>query len=414
MTEERSLSVKTVISTALVILASVAFADWSSIGPEGGPIYCGTVVPTNPPTVYVAATSSGLPLFKTTDGGENWLPAGASMSSYPYVLVPHPADTNSLCGVYSSVFYRTYDAGANWDQYSLGSNTYGHDIAINPLNPSVIYVAGYKYDGTAWRITSLKSDDEGLSWTPTQIDTFASTSVYSVAIDPVDTSVVYVGAYANPSSMVFKSTDCGATWTPFNLPASMSYVYSLYVSLIDHNIVFAGTLYGVCRSTDAGETWTRQSTNNYNYRIVTAPGNPDVMYSAAYSNVYRSTDSGLTWAACGAGVKGATVRMVLTVPGESSTVYCGSTAGVFRSTDYGATWNEANRGIVIGRIPVVSFDPGTQGTAFAEFIDNAIFKTTDDGVTWERQPTVLSCGNVCNIIIEPADPQRRWMLEASG
>jgi photosystem II stability/assembly factor-like uncharacterized protein len=87
---------------------------------------------------------------------------------------------------------------------------------------------------------------------------------------------------------------------------------------------------------------------------------------------------------------------------------------MFKSTDFGATWNEVNSGIVIGKIPVVSFDPSSEGTAFAEFIDNAIFKTTDDGATWERQPTVLSCGNVCNIIIETDDPQRRWMLEASG
>jgi photosystem II stability/assembly factor-like uncharacterized protein len=405
---------KTAIITALVILAAAASADWASIGPEGGPIYCGTVVATSPPTVYVASTSSGAPLLKTNDGGDSWQPAGAALSSYPYVLVPHPTDTNRLYGSYSSVFYRTSDAGTTWNQSSLGSNTYGNDIAINPLNPEVIYVAGYKHDGSAWRMTSLRSTNEGQSWVATQIDTFPSTTVYSVAIDPVDTNVVYVGAYVDTFSVIFKSTDCGTSWTPFNLPGRMYYIYSLYVSPSDHNIVFAGTLYGVCRSTDAGETWTRQSTNNYNYRIVSVPGKPDLMYSAAYSNVYRSTDAGMTWTACGTGVQGTTIRTVLTVPSESSTVYCGSTAGMFKSTDCGATWNEVNKGINIGKIPVVSFDPGSLGTAYAEFIDNAIFKTTDDGSTWERQPTVLSCGNVCNILFEPEDPQRIWMLEASG
>ncbi len=404
---------KTAISAVLAILAAVSFAEWTSIGPEGGPIYCGAVTATSPPTVYVSATSSGTPLFRSNDGGANWQPAGAAMSSYPYVLVPHPTDTNTLYGVYST-FCRTTDAGANWSQFSFGSNTYGQDIAINPLNPEVIYVAGYKYDGTAWRMTSLKSTNGGQGWTPTQLDTFPSTTVYSVAIDPVDTNVVYVGAYVDTFSVVYKSTDCGTSWAPVNLPNRMYYVYSLYVSPADHNIVFAGTLYGVCRSTDAGQTWTRQSTNNYNYRIVSVPGKPDLMYSAAYSSVYRSTDAGITWGQCGSGVQGNTIRTVLTVPGESSTVYCGSTAGMFKSTDCGATWTEVNRGIVIGKIPVVSFDPGAEGTAFAEFIDNAIFKTTDDGVSWERQPTVLSCGNVCNILFEPEDPQRRWMLEASG
>jgi photosystem II stability/assembly factor-like uncharacterized protein len=349
-----------------------------------------------------------------TDGGANWLPAGAAMSNYPYVLVPHPADTNTLYGVISSIFYRTTNAGATWTTTSLGSNTQGNDIAINPLNPQVIYVVCYKYDGTAWKPTSAKSTDGGQSWVTTQLDTTTSTSMYSCAIDPVDTNVVYMGGAIGSATVVYKSTDCGATWTSHGFPGSWYYVYSLYVSPTDHNTVFAGTLYGVCRSTDAGETWNRQSTNNYNYRIVSVPGKPNIMYSAAYSNVYRSTDEGLTWAACGAGIKGTTIRMVLTVPGESSTVYCGSTGGMFKSTDCGATWNEVNRGILIGKIPVVAFDPGAPGTAYAEFIDNAIFKTTDDGVSWERQPTVLSCGNVCNILFDPTDPQRRWMLEASG
>lgn len=408
---------KTAISIALVILTSVAFADWTSIGPEGGPIYCGTVVSTTPATVYVAPTGSGFPLLKSCDGGENWQPAGAALSNYPNVLVAHPSDTNIIYGV-NNYFYRTTDAGASWSQYSLGSNTYGSDIAVNPLNPEVLYLSGYKYDGTAWRPTALKSTDGGQNWTTAQLDTFPTTTVYSVAIDPVDTNVVYVGAYVDTFTVVFKSTDCGTSWARSDLPGQCYYVYSLCVSPTDHNTIFAGTLYGICRSTDAGLTWTRQSTSNYNYRIVSVPGNPDIMYSASawagYSYVYRSTDAGTTWAVCGTGFYGTAVRTVLTVPGESSTVYCGSTAGMFKSTDYGATWNEVNSGIVIGRIPVVSFEPGTDGTAFAEFIDNAIFKTPDDGLTWERQNSPLSCGNVCNILFEPENPQRIWMLEASG
>jgi len=403
---------KTAVSTTLAILAAVVFAGWTSIGPDGGPIYCGAVVPTDPPTVCVAATGTGLPLLKSNDGGANWQPAGAALGNYPRVLVPHPTDTNTLYGVYNT-FYRTTDAGATWSQYPLGSNTYGNDIAINPLNPEVIYVAGYKYD-SAWRITSLKSTSGGQSWVATQVDTFPSTSVYAVAIDPVDTNVVYVGARIDTFTVVFKSTDCGASWTPSNLPGNLYHVYSLYVSPADHNVIFAGTLYGVCRSTDAGETWTRQSTNTYNYRIVSAPDNPDIMYSAAYSRVYRSTDAGLTWTACGAGVNGTTVRTVLTIPGESSTVYCGSTAGMFRSTDYGATWSQVNQGIRIGKIPVVAFDPGAPGTAFAEVVDNDLFKTTDDGLSWAPQNSPLSCGNLCSILFDSRDPQRIWMLEASG
>jgi len=403
----------TIVLGALLALLAPGRAEWVSIGPEGGPIYCGTVAMTSPPTIYVGSTNSSYPLLKSTDYGANWTTAGANLSSYPYQLVTHPNDPNTLYGIVSSVFYRTTNGGENWTTTSLGSNTYGNDIAINPSNPQVIYIPGYKYDGSAWRPMTFKTTDGGTTWNPIQIDTSATSTVYSAAIDPVDTAVVYVGAYINSQTYVYKTTDCGATWTPYALPTNLYYVYSLLVSPVDHNIVFAGTLYGVCRSTDAGLTWTQQSTNNYNYRIAVAPDNPNIMYSAAYSYVYRSTDAGLTWSVC-SGMSGTAIRTVLVLPGEAGAVYAGSTGGMYKSTDYGVAWSPASHGIIIGRIAVVSVNPHEPATVHAEFIDNDIFKTTDNGMTWTPTNTPLSCGNVCSILFDPTDPQRIWMLEASG
>lgn len=405
---------KTAVSVLLLVLAATAFADWTSIGPEGGPMYSGTVTPTSPPTVYVASTAYNAPLLKTTDGGTGWVQSGAVLGNYPWVLLSHPTDTNRMYGAISSLFYSTTNAGATWSQYSFGSNTIAYDIALNPLNTQELYACGYKWDGAYWRISAMKTTDAGANWTAVQLDTATTAYGYSVAIDPVDTTVVYAGGYAGTTSAFYKSTDCGANWTKIDLPENAYYVYSIVTSPVDHNIVFAGTLYGIFRSTDAGLTWSKRSTGNYNYRIAFAPDDPSIMYSAAYSGVYRSTDAGLNWTYETAGLAGINLRFVLTVPGESGAVYCGSSAGMFKSTDYGVTWEPKNSGILIGNIPVVSFDPGAPGTAFAEFVDNAIFKTTDDGLSWERQPTVLSCGNVCNILIEADNPQLRWMFEASG
>jgi photosystem II stability/assembly factor-like uncharacterized protein len=403
-----------VFVAALLAFAGVGLADWVNVGPEGGPIYSATVAPTTPPTLYVGATATYTPLLKSTDNGNTWTAAGAALTNYPYQLAVHPNDPQRLYGVVSSIFYTSTDGGATWSQSSLGSNTYGQDIVINPQNPQVIYCPGYKYDGALWKVNLAKSTDGGVTWTPNQIDTITSTTVYSAAIDPVDTSVIYVGAWYNNLTRVYKSTDCGATWNYVEFPANAYYVYSMMVSPTDHNIVFAGTLYGVYRSTDAGASWTRQSTNNYNYRIVVAPGEPDRMFSASYSGVYKSTDAGLTWTACGAGITGTTVRTVIAVPGASGTILAGSTAGMFRSTDYGATWTPVNSGIVIGKIPVVSHVPGRPGETWIEFIDNDMFRTTDNGATWLHATTPLSCGNVCNIAFNPADPQRVWLLEGSG
>jgi photosystem II stability/assembly factor-like uncharacterized protein len=377
-------------------------------------MYSSAVAPTNPPTLYAGATASGTPLLKSTDNGGSWAAAGAVLSSRPEQLVAHPTDPDRVYAVSSSYFYRSADRAATWNQVYLGSNTYGNDIVINPANPQVIYVPGYKYDGTAWKPNMAKSTDGGATWTHAQIDTITCTTVYAAAIDPVDTTVVYAGAWFNSVTIVYRSTDCGATWTRNDLPANAYYIYSFYIDPAAHNTVLAGTLYGVYRSTDAGATWTQQSTNNYNYRIVRDPGNPSTLYSAAYSYVYRSTDAGLTWAISGTGIAGTYIRTVLTVPGQNGTVFAGSTAGMHRSTDYGATWTAVNNGIIVGNIPVVAHVPGVPGASRIEFVDYDNFRTTDNGATWQSATTPLSCGNVCAIAFDPNDGQRVWMLEGSG
>jgi photosystem II stability/assembly factor-like uncharacterized protein len=405
---------KTVVTATLLVLAATSFAAWESIGPEGGPFYCGTVAPTSPPTVYAAASMYNLPLMKSTDGGANWTGAGASMGNYPWVLTTDPANPNILYGVISSLFYRSTNGGSTWTTLSIGSNTIAYDLAVNPRNPQVMYAGGYWYDGSYWRISAMKSTDNGSTWAVSQLDTATTAYGYSVAIDPVDTNVVYVGGYAGSTTAFYKSTDCGANWTRITWPENDYYVYSLMVDPTNHSNVLAGTLYGICRSTDQGETWVKVSSGNYHYRLTYVPGEPATMYSAAYSTVYRSTDAGISWNPVSSGIQGTTIRTVLTVPGENATVFCGSTAGMYKSTDYGATWNEMNNGILIGSIPVISTDANLPGGLQIQFRDNAIFKSPDNGGTWERQPVVLSCGNVCNIVFDPSNPQHIWMFEGSG
>ena len=405
---------KTVIALGLVLaLAGVVSADWESVGPEGGQIYSAVVAPSSPPALYIASTNTNCPLLRSTDAGASWAPHGANLANYPRQLVAHPTDPDRLYGIVSSSFYRTTDGGLNWTRSSLGTNTNGNDIALNPLNPQTIYVPCYKYDGSAWKPASAKSTDGGATWSATQLDTITTSTVYAGAVDPVDTTVVYVGVFWNSTTAVYKSTDCGATWARNEFPTNAYYIYSMLVDPDNHDVVFAGTLYGVYRSTDAGANWTRQSTNNYNYRIVFAPEDSNCMYSASYSRTYRSTDRGLTWSVCGT-FTGTQIRTVMVTPDEPGVVYCGSTAGMFKSTDRGGTWDPVNSGIVLGRIPTISVSPHEPATVWAEFIDNDIFITTDDGGAWERAGTPLSCGNVCRILFDRTSTQRVWMLEGTG
>lgn len=404
---------KIVVSIILLGLGITSFGDWVSIGPQGGQIYCGAVSNDNPPVIYIAPAVSPTPILKSTDRGETWTAVG-SLSSYPYAMAVDPNNSSIVYAVSSSRCYKSTNGGASWNQYTIPTNTYFQSLTINPLNTQVLYAGGYAYDGSSWHPCVARSTTGGTNWTVVNTDTASNSYNYSIAIDPVDTTIVYAGGYANARSAFYKSTDRGETWTRYEFPINVSYVYSLYVSPLNHQIVLAGATSGVMRSTDGGINWTRQSTYSYNYSMCAVPNSPNIIYTGSYTSVCRSNDTGRTWVSLSYGISGKTVRCVMTDPYDTNLVYCGTTAGMFKSTNSGNNWQEINNGILIGKIPAVSIKPTEPHTLFIEFADNAVFKSTDDGNTWQRLPEILGCGNLCAITFHPTAPLIIWLLEGSG
>ena len=136
------------------------------------------------------------------------------------------------------------------------------DIAIDPRNPFVFYVA-LGHGGV------FKSGDGGISFDPI-FDKQPVMSIGAVAIAPSDSDVIWVGSgEANDRN----SSDWGD---------------------------------GVYRTTDGGEHWTNVGLKDSRTiaRIVVDPKNPDVAYVAAMGHLwtdggerglYKTTDGGKTW-----------------------------------------------------------------------------------------------------------------------
>ncbi len=138
--------------------------------------------------------------------------------------------------------------------------------------------------------------------------------VTSVAGVAGDRTTYYAGA---ASGGLWKTADGGVTWAPVFEDQPVSSVGSLAVAPSDPNVVWAGTGepflrsnisvgWGVFRSTDAGQHWTKMGLENTGRisRIVVHPTNPDVVYVASLGHaygpqaergIYRTTDGGKTW-----------------------------------------------------------------------------------------------------------------------
>jgi photosystem II stability/assembly factor-like uncharacterized protein len=114
--------------------------------------------PANTDIIYIlTGTASSVEcqsigVFKSIDGGTNWLPTGLDTTYQPHYgdtgwnankLLMDKTNSNILFACMTDGLYRTTDAGANWTKISLGANYNVVDIAQHPTNSSYLYISIY-------------------------------------------------------------------------------------------------------------------------------------------------------------------------------------------------------------------------------------------------------------------------------
>jgi photosystem II stability/assembly factor-like uncharacterized protein len=300
------------------------------VGPSrGGRVTAVTGVPSQPRTFYMGVASGGL--FRTTDGGANWVPIGDGkipVGSMGAIAVAD-SDPNIIYvgtgsdGLRSNVstgrgVYKTTDGGQTWQFAGLYNAGQIGAVRIHPTNPNVAWVAAV---GDAFKKNPergvFKTDDGGKSWRKVL---FVNDGVgaMDVEIQPGTPSVVYAWLSRlerKPWTIIsgskdggfYKSTDGGETFAKITagLPGQLIGKANLAVTSARPDRIYAlvealpgGGFY---RSENAGLTWTLVNSQAsllqrpfYYTTLGADPTNADVVYAGAES-FFKSTDAGKTF-----------------------------------------------------------------------------------------------------------------------
>jgi len=312
------------------------------------------------------------------------------------------------------VVYKTTDGGENWVAVWRGDNLARY-IWIDPRNPDVLYVSTGIFDREA--ANSLKSIDGGQTWQRVN-DGITNLYVGTLFLHPDNPDVLLAGTGNNayrPGGGVFLTTDGGASWEEVLTDDNIN---AVEFAVSDPNIAYAGSAGAIYRSEDGGRTWERLSGEEgwgppgvragFPIDFQVDPDDPNRVFANNYGGGnFLSVDGGRTWTVASKGYTGAQVRDVAVDPTNAGRVFAAARSGIFLSGDGGGEW------IGLGHPPafilewnavaVDSSDP--QHVLAASNWDGLLLESRNGGQTWQRVGEPLGEGKGWRAIaFAPSDP----------
>ncbi|GAB4254568.1 MAG: hypothetical protein Kow0027_20760 [Saprospiraceae bacterium] len=248
-------------------------------------------------------------------------------------------------------------------------------IAVNPQNENVIYV-GFSTGGV-WKTT-----DGGANWLPI-FDEQTNTSIGDIALDPLNPEVVFVGTgdpnitgYPWIGNGLWKSPDGGQSWEYLGLEET-SIISRIVIHPQNPDIIYVATMglpfernlqRGVYRSTDGGQSWFQVMFISDQAGVTDLqmdPFNPNTLYAAGWDRIRNNQES------------------LITGPG----------ARIWKSTNGGSSWNVLAGGLPTGNQgrPALALSKLTPGLVYARFVGTnsqvqGVYKSTNGGQSWSSLP----------------------------
>ena len=312
---------------------------------------------------------------------------------------------------------------------SVGPNNLGgriRSIVVNPLNSSTVYCGSVS--GGVW-----KSTNGGDYWFPLT-DQAPNLIVASLALNPVDTNVIYAGTgegFLNVDALrgigILKSTDGGSSWTVLNSfppypSAGPYYVNKLVITPDNPSVIYAGMTIGLWKSTNAGASWTKVLTGNNSTSCVDLaldPTNSSVLYASfglrVTDGIYKTTNAGASWKKDTVGFPSSSqkyhrISLAISQSNHLTLYACvadslDGTHSIQRTTNGGDSWqtvalrqpwdpylNQTHLGNQGWYDNVIAVHPNDPNTVFTG--GNDMFVSTDGGVDWRILTYGYSGGSV--------------------
>jgi photosystem II stability/assembly factor-like uncharacterized protein len=324
----------------------------------------------------------------------NWFPLG------PYggdarCFAADPTNSRHLyLGTASGWIYESKDGGVNWARLSQIRDR--NDLIIDHIltdarNPRRLVVGAWIVDHPDGGL--FVSEDGGKSWT--DIPQMHGQSVRSLTRSDSNPDIMVAGTLQG----VFRSTDNGLHWNQIS-PAGSTEIHEVQSVAIDPKnpqVIYAGTWHLPWKTVDGGEHWENIKKGIIEdsdvFSILVDPIQPQVVYASACSGIYKSMDGAALFKKV-QGIPSAArrTRKLEQDPEHLSTVYAGTTEGLYRTLDAGQTWSRVTSDHVI--VNDVYVDPRDSGRVLLATERGGVLRSEDFAATFHASNTGFSARQV--------------------
>jgi photosystem II stability/assembly factor-like uncharacterized protein len=412
-------------------------------------------------TFYVAPWIGGV--FKTTNNGTTFEPVFDAQDNLSIGAISIAHSNSNIVWVgsgdaYTSRssyagdgVYKSTDAGRTWKNMGLADSHHIAKIAIDPVNPDIVYVAamGHLYSTNNER-GIYKTTNGGATWEKVlYVDD--RVGVIDLIMHPTNPSTLYAATYdkdrmpwqivnGGPGSGIYKSVDAGKTWKRLSggLPTGKigrigltQYLRNpeiLYAVIENSNArgdgapaangrvnVFGGEVY---KTANGGDTWTKQSADDYNVspkgpyyfsQIFVDPNNEQNLF-VTQDGFRHSLDGGRTWNAFSVFPRMfGDVRTLWIDPDNSDRMIQGSDGGIAITYDGGRS-SDALSNMPLGSVYMLGVDMEEPYNIYAGLQDHEHWRGSSNGplgrVT-EQDWFAVGAGDGIYTSVDPTDS--RWL-----
>ncbi len=424
-------------------------------------------------TIYAGTDGAGL--FRTTDGGANWLPLNGSgagalgclnirqwnsdTTPTPRLLVGTSCRNNS--GFYQSLdngltwtrigaglpddvavsgltrdttsgtyflatsnygVFKSVDSGANWAAANSGITTANgilnvFNIQFNGAAPTNLLT--YVHGGGVYR-----SLDAGANWTLSETGLPPGYAALG-GIQKESNAILYIGL---DRQGMYKSTNNGLNWAPWGNTATgnnTQVARSLaFFPSVAPTTYYIGTIDGLAKTTDAAATTNSVVEFNGGGRINAITHDRDTPYTAYVTAaslykldyIYGNCNAGC--APMDTGITGNTIEGVAYQDKSNPATFYVTTSnrGIFKSTNGGALFSAINNGLpnMIGQTSRLAIDESNPQTLYLGLSNAAgVFKSTNGGALWTASNNGLDTPEKRSIVTVTQDQNNTNIVYAA-